>query len=61
MNNFIQNIADFYKPIEMPGNYYFDHADTIKTVDLYYNSKFKSGNVDRSGFRKYFFNIIKRI
>lgn len=59
MSNFIQNIASFYKPIEMPGYYNFDHADTIKTIDLYYNSKFKSGNVDRSGFRKYFFNIIK--
>ena len=59
MNNFIQNIASFYEPIEMPGNYYFDHADTIKTIDLYYNSKFKTGNYDSSGYRKYFINEIK--
>lgn len=53
------NISLFYAPITMPGNYVFNHSDTIKLIDLYYNGKFKSGSFDSRGFRKFFYNIVK--
>lgn len=45
--------------IEMPGGWYFNQAETLKTIDLYLNSKFKSGSTDSNGFRKLFFNIVR--
>ena len=43
----------------MPGGYSWDHVDTLKRIDLYYNSRFESGQYDSHGFRKYFYNITK--
>ncbi len=43
----------------MPGGYSFDHVGTLRLIDLYYNSKFKSGQYDSLGLRKFFFNIVK--
>lgn len=54
-----ENIASFYDSVEMPGGWSFDHIDTLKRINLYYNSKFESGNFDSQGFRKYFYNIVK--
>lgn len=54
-----RNLAKFYDPIKMPGDYNFDHVGTLKKIDLYYNSKFESGQFDSQGFRKYFYNIVK--
>lgn len=53
------NFQKFYDSIDMPGGYKFNHVETIKTVDLYYNSKYKSGQYDRQGYRKFFYNIVK--
>lgn len=53
------NIWNFYLPIEMPGIWFFNHALTLKRIDLYYNGKFEKGEFDSQGWRKYFFNISK--
>ena len=54
-----QNINTFYSSVEMPGGYMFNHVDTLKRIDLYYNSKFESGSYDSKGFKKFFYNIVK--
>lgn len=59
MYNERENIANFYDPIEMPGGYTFDHVGTLRMINLYYNSKFSSGQFDNRGFRKFFYNIVK--
>ncbi len=53
------NIRQFYEEVEMPGGYSFNHPDTLRDIDLYYNSKFKTGQFDNRGFRKFFYNIVK--
>lgn len=54
-----KNLQSFFDPIEMPGGYAFNHVDTLKRINLYYISQFESGNKDRQGFRKFFYNITK--
>jgi hypothetical protein len=53
------NITSFYDPIEMPGGWTFDHVKQIETNELYYRGKYKTGQYDSQGFRKFFYNIIK--
>lgn len=52
-------IASYYEDVEMPGGYYFNQPETLKMVDRMYNSKFKTGQYDPQGFRKFFYNIVK--
>lgn len=40
-------------------NYYFSQWETINLIDLFYNSKFKSGEYDSEGQRKLFLNICR--
>lgn len=54
-----ENIAIFHRDIEMPGGYRFNHAETLRTINLYYNGKYKTGKFDSSGYRKFFYNIVK--
>ena len=37
--------------------YQFSQWDTLNLIDLYYNSKFETGNIDSEGQRKLFLNI----
>lgn len=53
------NLKTYYASVEMPGGWYFDHVETLKTIDLYYNSQFKTGAYDSRGFRKFFYNRVK--
>lgn len=39
--------------------YFFNQADAIALIDLYYNSKFESGQTDKQGQRKLFMNVGK--
>lgn len=39
--------------------YYFNQADTLSLIDLYFNSKFESGFYDEQGKRKIFLNVGK--
>lgn len=52
-------IAGCYDDVEMPGGWFFNQIDELKTTDLYYNSKYKTGQYDPQGFRKFFYNIVK--
>lgn len=53
------NLTNFYQAVEMPGGWSFNHPERLKTNDLYYNSKFKGGQYDRMGYRKFFYNEVK--
>lgn len=55
----LDNIRRFYESLPMPGGYDFSHTETLKYVDLYYNSKFEKGPKDSRGFIKLFYQIIK--
>jgi len=52
-------IAGWYEPVEMPGGWKSNQPETLKMVDLYYSGKFKTGQYDPQGFRKFFYNIVK--
>lgn len=43
----------------MPGGYRHNLPDTLRLIDLYYNSQYKTGKFDALGFRKFFYNIVK--
>lgn len=43
----------------MPGGYSHYLPETLKMIDLYYNSKYKTGDKDNLGYRKFFYNIVK--
>lgn len=53
------NIASFYDSIDMPGGYNWNHRIALQTIDLYYNSRYKTGQYDNLGLRKFFSNIVK--
>jgi hypothetical protein len=52
-------VGNFYKDVEMPGLWKHNLPDTLKMIDLYYNSQYKTGRYDPQGFRKFFYNIVK--
>lgn len=59
MRNYKENIELPYKDIEMPGGYKWNHMNTLKGIELAYMSRFKNGEFDSQGFKKFFFNIVK--
>lgn len=52
-------ISSYYEDVEMPGGWYSNQPETLKMVDRLYNSKFKTGQYDPQGLRKFFYNIVK--
>ena len=54
-------IGSWYDDVEMPGGWYFNEPEMLKTIDLYYNSKYKTGQFDPQGYRKFFYNIVKPV
>lgn len=42
-----------------PQGYFFNQEQTLSVIDLYYNSKFTRGPIDKNGQRKIFLNIGK--
>lgn len=54
-------IASTYDDVEMPGGYTFNQIETLKMIERLYNSKFKTGQYDPQGFRKFFYNIVKPV
>jgi len=52
-------LQQYYSDVEMPGNYRHNLPETLKMIELYYHSQFKSGKFDSRGFRKFFYNINK--
>lgn len=55
-----QEVEDFKsKDIQVVPGLTFNQYQTLEQIFFYYNSKFKSGDVDDEGDRKYFYNIVK--
>ena len=55
-----QEIEDFRtKQIQIVPGLTFNQYQMIESCYYYYNSKFKSGDIDEDGDRKYFLNINK--
>jgi len=55
-----KEIKDFKeKPITIVPGLTFNQYDTIQQIFFYYNSKFKTGEIDEDGDKKYFQNIVK--
>ncbi len=55
-----QEVRDFQtKQIQIVPGLTFNHPTMIETIFFYYNSKFKTGEIDDEGDRKYFYNIVK--
>ena len=53
-------INDFNtKQIQVVPGFYFNQRELLETIYFYYNSKYKSGEIDKDGDRKYFLNIVK--
>lgn len=64
MNNAIHDLLEYYigqyeSPTEITEGYNFDMPNTINMIELYYAGKFKTGDRDSQGNKKYFFNIVK--
>ena len=47
------------KDIQIVPGFSFNQNDTIEQIYFYYNSKFKTGDIDSEGDRKYFYNIVR--
>lgn len=57
LNQEIENFKT--KQIQIVPGLTFNQYDTIQQIYFYYNSKFKTGEIDEDGDRKYFYNIVK--
>lgn len=51
-------LDDYDNDVKITENYEFNQGDTINRIELYRASKFKSGDRDSQGNKKYFFNIL---
>jgi len=58
---FVKNARDEYfdRPIEVVPGYEFHQYETLRTIELYDNSRFTSGNKDSLGRGKPFYSICK--
>jgi hypothetical protein len=55
-----KEIEDFKtKQVQIVPGLFFNQYDNIQNIFFYYNSKFRSGDIDDEGDRKYFLNIVK--
>lgn len=55
-----KEVQDFKtKLVQIVPGLTFNQYETIERIFFYYNSKFKSGEIDSDGDRKYFYNIVK--
>ena len=53
-----KEVQDFQtKQIQIVPNLLFNQYETLQQIYFYYNSKYKTGEVDSDGDRKYFHNI----
>jgi hypothetical protein len=44
--------------VEVVSGYMHNQAATLKRIELYYNSRFETGEKDSEGFRKFFYNVV---
>lgn len=45
------------KSVRIANGFLFNQYQTLQRIELYYNSKFETGEYDDDGFKKYFYNI----
>jgi hypothetical protein len=59
--DFVSEQRDSYRSdtVEITDGYEFSQHETLRTIELYHNSKFLSGNTDSLGREKPFYNICK--
>lgn len=57
LNREIENFKT--KEVQLVQGLGFNQYETLEEIYYYYNSKFKSGELDDEGERKYFYNIVK--
>lgn len=55
------SLQKFWNDLVLPGSWVFNHAETLRRIDLYYAGKFKSGEWGADGKKKYFYNVGKPI
>jgi len=56
--SYLEDVTEMYKEtIKIVDGLFFDHQDTIKTIEYYSNDKFISGNRDSLGREKPFYNV----
>jgi hypothetical protein len=56
---FHENLKRYRETITMPGGWNHDLVKTVKRINLYLHSQFETGQTDRFGQRKTFYNITK--
>lgn len=56
--NLNEHLNDFESPVKITEGYSFNTKDTVNKIELYRASKFKFGDYDSQGDKKFFFNII---
>lgn len=48
------------KTVRLSENYEYSQYQTLKRIELYYNSRFETGELDEDGWKKPFFNIVRK-
>lgn len=60
LHDFKNNILKYRRSILMPGGFYSNLPETLKTINSYWNSEFLSGKIDeKTKVRLYFYNVVK--
>ena len=57
--NIKKELGTYGKAVTMPGGYSHNLPDTLRLINLYKNSKFKTGDKTSKGKKKFFYNIVK--
>lgn len=56
--SYLDAIEDAYRePVELVDGLYFDHKNTLRTIEFYSNNQYLSGNKDAMGREKPFYNV----
>jgi len=62
MINTIQGeLTNFKQDIQITDSWSFNQRDTIEQAILYYNSKYRDGDLDEEGNKVYFYNIVRAV
>jgi len=59
ISRLINNLHDYEQSVTISKGNYFNQKETIEKIELYYASKFISGDIDSQGNKKFFLNITR--
>jgi hypothetical protein len=55
-----KEVSDFEnKNVTLLQGYSFNQKDLLRRIELYFNSRFETGEFDSQGFKKFFYNIVQ--